>query len=340
MYEAWLAQGFWMEICLLWPTICELAKRGGNFRLEMEMVHQLAIVKHNRGEVRAAQALYESILHAPPFNDLCPNQRASYLHQAAICYLFQGQYTQAESLLQQALRLRGNSTAAFDILPPLWAIQAYSLKQLGNIAAFRGNFTRANRYFEQSLALFQEHGEAENLACVAYESLGHIRMLYQDYDEAIYLLEKELAIRRRRQEELAAAEAAIDLAAAYIGQGRLSAAERLLTDGLSTCRKLHSLREVAKGHLHFGYLEARRGNHIAAVEQWRQGLEQLKTLPTPALEFKLLTALLVQFCQQRRLGALLTTVRRLRANVRAQRLGPLAVWRLLSVHAALARSPV
>lgn len=208
-------------------------------------------------------------------------------------------------------------------------IKGYTLSQLGNIAMFRGDFRQARAYYHESLAAFEADGEEDDLACVAYQSLGRFLVLEQDFVSAIPLLEKGLVIRRRRQEQEGIANNAINLALAYLGCDRLEEAEPLLDEALAISKELYDQRAIVLCHLAFGRLAGKRGDRAGAILQYRQALEILAQMPMPPLELQVLAELLPQLLRAGQMQALLFALARLFKNLHQQRLGLLAIWRLL-----------
>lgn len=341
------AHGFWEDICILWPKLQPIAKSFPDPTIYVQLVKQLAIVKNDRGEVKEAQALYEELINAASFSQLSPEQRADVLHQAGVCYYRQGNYTRARKLLLQCLTLHDppsdflssvknpkQKSSAFVLrastaAPPVWESKAYSFNQLGNIALFQGDFKEAQRNYDESFNILITHGEAENLACVAYQTLGSLFVIQRRFDEAIPLLKKNLVIRQQRKEAGSSAHAAVYLAAAYLGQQQFIEAESLLNEAMVTSSRLQNCRNIALCHLYFGYLAQRQGNHHAALIQWRQAQATADAIPAPGIELQVLAALLTELLQTGGVHELGRVLLRLCFNLRQQGLGPVAAGRLL-----------
>jgi len=211
-------RGYWDEICILWPKIQVIARSLPDPAHYAEVTRHLAITKNDRGEGKAAQQLYEELLASTHFEQITHDQQADILHQLGVCYVDQGAYACAQQVLTRCLavvevasdasNMRDNAadiecriSKARCAAALVWESKAYAHNQLGHIAVWQGEFTAAGRHYTESLRLFTEHGETHNLACVAYQALGHLLVMQGNYAEAKPLLEKNLVIRRRRAEK-------------------------------------------------------------------------------------------------------------------------------------------
>jgi tetratricopeptide (TPR) repeat protein len=319
------SRGYWSEISFWWSKVAMIAEQLPDAAIKAQIVKQLAITKNDQGEAKEAQHLYEQLTAWPEFDLLSHYLQADILHQVGVCYLRQGSYKQAKEALTRCL-------AVSDEYNHL-ELKAYALNQLGNIFMLQGSFGKARRCYEESLATFEANGESDNLACVAYQSLGRLLVLQRHFAEAISLLEQGLAIRRRRREQGGTANNAIHLATAYLGLDRLHDAESLLNEALQTCRDLNDRRGMALCYLAFGHLEAKRGENNAAIAQWQQALDVLSIVPMPSIELEVLAALLPQLLRAGRIRETLLALVRLLSNFRQQGLGPIAVGRLVILNA-------
>ena len=318
-----LNQGQWAQLTLVWSQIVADQDSLRDLSTRAELVKQLAITHNNQGQAKEAQYLYDQLVNWPDFKHLPPIQQAEILHQTGLCYLRQGVYPQAENFLVASVTL--SNTHA------LWDIKGFALSQLGNIAMFRGDFRQAEAYYGESTLSFEVGGEENNLACVAYQSLGRFFVLAKQFTKAIPLLEKGLVIRRRRQEQNGIANNAVNLALAYLGVGRLNEAEELLDEAFPICKELHDQRGIALCHLAFGRLEKKRGSRTMAILQYRQALETLDVYPMPPLELQILSELLPYLLRTGQIRIFLVALIRLLQNLRQQELGMVAIWRLLKL---------
>lgn len=301
--------GRWNTIAVLWPRLVEITQMLPCPELHAETVMQLAITKNNQGAVQEAQQLYERLIHSAIFYGLPVHQQVNVWHHLGVCYLRQGFYSQAKVAFQRCLKDADDQPAIAQYTegrlhvegvnrgvpaPSLWEIQAYALNQLGNIALFHGDFTQAHQYYQDSLALFNAHGEKDNLACVSYQSLGRLYVFQRKFALAIPVLQKGLAIRRRRHELEGTASNAVHLATAYLECDRLREAEPLLNEALRIYKELNDRQGVALCHLAFGRYALKQRQRREAVVHWQQSLDILATFQMPAIELQVLVLLLPQ----------------------------------------------
>ncbi len=340
--------GHWHQIVALWPALIEIAAPLPDPLLYVEMVNQLAIVKDRQGRAEEAQVLFEQILGAPLFAHLSPAKQVNTLIMAGACYLWHGDHARAEQLLTNCLTLCRQSSSrqsrlsalplaradqfgvhASGLRHPLWQNEGFTLSQLGNLAMFRGDFARAHRYLDECLRLFEANGEGDNLACVAYQALGRLLLYERRFAESILVLERGLAIRRRRRAREHIAANAIYLAAAHLGGNRLDAAERLLVDALPESQALDNRHDVMLCRLHLGQLAARRGDRQEACAQWREGLTIARSTSIPVVELRVWVRWLPWLLRRGEVGLCRAMVKRLLVNMHEQRLSGLAAARLL-----------
>jgi len=173
---------------------------------------------------------------------------------------------------------------------PLWEAKVYALNQLGTLALFQGNFACASRYFDRCQAVFIAQGEAENLACVAYQSIGRL-LLYTDHPRAaIPIIERGLAIRQQRQEREGIAANSVYLAAAHLALQQATVAEALLTDALAIYRTIDARHDLALCHLYWGQLAAMRNDWARATDHWQQTITIANRVMVHFIELRLWVA--------------------------------------------------
>jgi len=198
---------------------------------------------------------------------------------------------------------------------------------------FTGDWKKAHSCYQQSLDAFEADGESDNLACVAYQSLGRLFVLQRQFSQAIPLLERGIAIRRHRQEQKGIAENAIHLATAYLECNKLREAEALLNEAMQICREIDDRMSMALCHSMFGSLEAKMGNMEGAIVQWQQALDLLRAAPMPSIELQILAMLLPQLLRTGRIRELLLASGRALSAFYRQKLSPLAIVRLIVLNA-------
>ena len=336
-------RGFWRQLILLWPQLIDVAAHLGEPLIHAELVKQLAIIKANQGDSRATDLLYTSLLHSPQFPQLPAALQADVLHQVGTTLAWQGKLAQAHILLDQVLTLveqhpidpdHRNQTDRYGVrsgldVTPMWESKAYALNQLGNVAMFQGKFRLAECRYTACWTILNEYGEAENLACVAHQALGWLWLHWHQPKRAIPVLEKGIAIRRRRQERENVAINLVYLAAALLQQQQLDRAEPLLTEALPILRASGNRRDTGLCHLYFGQLALLRGQRIAAIEQWQQALAHLQTVHTPLVEQRIFMQYSLWLLAVGEITMLRKVSHQLYTSLRQQGLQPMDWGRLL-----------
>lgn len=290
--------GFWRQLLSVWPQLIGLAEQLSNPVIHAELVKHFATIKDHQGDGEEANLLYRNLVRSSHFPQLPVEIQADILQQAGTTLVWRGKLAQASSLLGQVLalvarhpidRLQHNQRDRYGVrsnldITPLWESKAYSLNQMGNIAMFQGKFVQAEQLYTTCLQTLNEHGEVENLACVAHQALGRLWLHWRQPEKAIPVLEKGIAIRRRRHEQTGVAINSLYLAAALLQCRELDRAERLLTEALPILRATGNQRDSALCHLYFGQLELLHGRRVAGIDQWRQALAHFQTVHTPLVE--------------------------------------------------------
>lgn len=311
-----------------------------NRELKAEIICQLAIIKNNQGAVHEATKLYKYLIDSSDFEHLTYEQQAIIFHHMGVCYVRQGNYKEAEKVLKFCVddKVTLNQNMVVDssserirvgvFTAPLWEIQAYAWNQLGNIAMALGNSNTAQRSYQECLRLFTNNGEGDNLACIAYQSLGRLFVRQQKFVQAIPYLERGLAIRRHRDERDSVASNAVQLAEACIGIGHFNKAEQLLNEALRIYNKVDEPNGKATCYFAFGQLERKRGNSADAILQWKEALDTLSIAQMPPLELQILVALIPQLILVGQFHILMSVSIRICRNLWKYSLNPHVIYRL------------
>ncbi len=288
----------WHELLTLWPQVIQLAEQLPTPMMYAELVKHFATIKDRRGDGIEADQLYQSLLLSKQFLRLPLEFQIDVMQQAGTTLVWQGKLREAQLLLDQVLKrteqhIDGQDHRAqvdqFGVrssldVTPLWESRAYALNQIGNIYMFQGKFLGAEKFYRACWDTLNQHGETENLACVAHQALGRLWLHWQQPKRAIPLLEQGIAIRRRRHHNEGVAINAIYLAAALMDCCELDHAESLLTEALPIVRAIEDRRDCGLCHLYLGQLELLRGRKQAVIEQWQLALSYLQTVHTPLIE--------------------------------------------------------
>ena len=228
--------------------------------------------------------------------------KADVLHQFGTGLVSQGKLQEGVQILKRCLELvdqypansglRNNNDqfglrSAYE-QTPLWETKAYTLNQLGLAAMYQGQFDLAKRRFDSCQEIFIAHHEEDNLACVAYQSMGQLLLYRGQAVQAIPLLSRGLNIRRRRRDQEGVAINALYLAAAYLASHQTENVEDLLNNALSIFRALGNHRSTGICYIYFGQYEFVCGNVESAFTQWQQALTSFATTPPPLIELRAL----------------------------------------------------
>lgn len=290
--------GYWSEIAALWPKLIAALPRRRAPALYVELVKQLALLHSVQGDSQEAGDLYTQLVRDPLFADVPHGLQVDVLHQFGTLLVWRGNLNEAEMLLHQVLSLaistpdssaQRNEVDQFGVRAtfietPTWESEAYALNQLGNIAMFRGAFTRAEQLYNRCWNVLKNHGEEENLACVAHQALGRLFTHWRRPQTAVAILEQGLTIRRRRQAQEGTAINLMYLAAAHLQLHEVTQAECLLTEALPLLKRIGDRRDIGLCHMYLGELERQRKARATCVDHWRQALIYLKTVHTPLIE--------------------------------------------------------
>lgn len=336
-------RGFWRQILALWPPLIALAEQLSEPLIYTELVKLLAMIRDRQGDGGETSLLYTDLLHSSQFLQLPVEIQADVLQQVGTTLVWQGKLAQAHILLNQVLALveqhsvvqsqrnqvdRYGVRSSLDVTP-LWESKAYALNQLGNVALFQGKFVQAERLYTACWQTLNEHGEEENLACVAHQALGRLWVHWRWPDQAIPVLEKGIAIRRRRQEQEGVAINLLYLAAALMHHRQVDRAELLLTEALPILRMIGNRRDTGLCHLYFGQLEILCGRRTAALDQWWQALAHLQTVHTPLVEQRIFMQHSLWLLSIGEMAMLRDLAYQLYNSFRQQGLKPLDLGRLL-----------
>lgn len=152
------------------------------------------------------------------------------LNQAGYYCVIRAQYTEAESLLTQALAICEVTLGAEDINVAL------SLNNLAHLYCEQGKYKKAEPMYERALNILEKTQEPE--ASFLATSLNNLASLYSDqgkYEEAetIYLRSLSISERELGPEHPDVGTSLNNLASLYVEQGRYEEAKPLLTLSLN-----------------------------------------------------------------------------------------------------------
>lgn len=163
------------------------------------------------GQADEEFAIYSQLINHPHFQNTSPILQANLLSAYATALVWHGRRNLAATVLQQCLELTDSAVSSrrdghenTDLEPPLeagitslWETRAYALNQQGVLHMFCGEFVQAHECFDKMAAIFLEHGQKDNLACVAQQAKGRLLLYERTYSEALDRLAQGLKIRLR-----------------------------------------------------------------------------------------------------------------------------------------------
>ena len=269
------------------------ARASGLWAVQAEALRRYAILCHQRGNAaEAADACGESLAIATRHGDGA--LAAEALNARAAFALDRGDLDTARDLFQSALRERGASAelhariegnlgiianvegdfegALEHYRRSLGAYQAAgdphgcarALNNLGMITADRGELADAERYFDQSRALAETHGD---LRLQGLSLLNHAEVLVirQQYDHARTRAENALAIFDRLGAQLDKPDAYRVIGTVYRETGRLALAEARLTRAIDLAARTESPLSEAEASREMALLYQAMGRNQDAL---------------------------------------------------------------------------
>ncbi len=207
---------------------------------------------------------------------ISPNVRATALHGAGTLALLQGDYSGAEPLLEECLRVwqdigdnagmaaaqmnlgvlaarQGQIDSASDRFEAAmilrreledWVGVADAMVWMGNLAQQNGDRTRAQSLYEESLSLYQRQSAFARCPAVM-GNLGTLAHEAADSERALSYYDTCLKIHRQSENRASIARTQNNRGNALREMGRLDEAEEALRESLEIWRKLENNAEIA-----------------------------------------------------------------------------------------------
>lgn len=193
--------------------------------------------------------------------------RALALWGAGRLAFFQGDYNDAESMLQESLALYRQMD---DDEGSGWILDA-----IGAVALQRKQYGQARQLFEESLALHRTTGSRRGISHTL-DDLGQLAFQQGDIAQATHLFEEALHLRRQSGSPEGEAVAIVNLSEALGLQGEYERAETLLREGLELYRQLGQPYGVLLCLGNLGHLKKQMGDSQAALDCYTQSLGLLR----------------------------------------------------------------
>jgi tetratricopeptide (TPR) repeat protein/CHAT domain-containing protein len=242
---------------------------------QWEQLNQRVVELYHTGEYRqAVKIALESIEIAQHLWGSKHTNVADSLHNLATLYEVQGDYSQAELLVQawnMKKMLLGNKH--YDV--------ATSLKHLADIYEAQGRYSEAEEKYREALAIKYLLVKEDPDVATNLNNLGYLYDSQGRYYEAEQKYREALEIRKRLlgQEHLDVARTLNNLAYLYTHQGRYSEAEKKYREALEIKKRLPGNEkhiDVATTLNNLALLYCLQGRYFAAEEQYLNVLLILK----------------------------------------------------------------
>jgi predicted ATPase/DNA-binding SARP family transcriptional activator len=224
-------------------------REGGDVDLELRFCVALWRSWQIHGHLDEGRSALEAALAANPNGDSLLLARA--LNGAGVLAGEQGDFEAAAEFFEASLELARRLDDHARI--------AGALANLGNLALFSSDLSRARLLYEESLEECVLGG-ASTTELIVRENLGLVALDEGDLERAIVLLEKSAAMAAREQDERTRASSTRALAAALLESGAHERARSLLGESLTTARRLGELNGIAYCFDTFAGLAAAEGD--------------------------------------------------------------------------------
>ncbi|MGB0385750.1 MAG: AfsR/SARP family transcriptional regulator [Ardenticatenaceae bacterium] len=265
-------KGLWLEVRLVW-----------------KMVARQGVFCHRLGHYEQAKALLQKsldALSAPGTNsgfgatsapkkggDEDEAERAFCLSNLASVSISQGQYHIAKPLLEDAIELARQAQLAFSSSPRALAIEADSLRELGNICWHEGDYVQAETYYQKALSIYRAPSMAHQRGeAWALNRLGFVAWSGGDYVQAQAYHERALQIFRSIGNQQGEATVLNHLGTVLEQQGYYSDAKANYSQGLRIFRQVGDLQRESIGLSNLGFVCHHYGNYHEAKGYFEQML--------------------------------------------------------------------
>jgi len=189
-----------------------------------------------RGRLSEGRRWTSAALALPGARKGLEDHRGHALLAGSVLALYQGDFTEARSMGEQAL-------AAFEAGDDREGIAAAN-SRLGQAAWKQGDFTRARAHYDQSLAILRELNDRRALAGMLF-SVGTLEIDQRRYDEARALYAEAVALNEAIGDRELNAYVLLNLGMVAYRQGDLASARAHLEDGIEIARSAGSRQHLA-----------------------------------------------------------------------------------------------
>lgn len=237
-------RGYWTEALAVREMQIQAAEKLNRPGDAARFRHNVATLRHMRGDLKEASRLYEENVKAFAALD---NQEgvAVSLHNLGSIALDQSDTKEARRLLDQSLELK----------KMLGRVQksATTLHELGRLAHLQCDFDIALDFYQQSLQIDIQFQDEDGIGS-NQQQIGLIRQLRGDFAEAQRLFQSNLDAYRQRGSKLGIASTQLCLGRLAREQGQFDRALELLEESLASSESLGYRSIVAEITFQMGVL--------------------------------------------------------------------------------------
>jgi len=303
--------GYWNDAVLISSLALTSARSAGSDKETAAWLHNLAAMRHQRGELDDARLLYADSLSIEKKLD---NKEgiANTLHNMGWIAQDRGELSEARNFYDESLRLGreiGNERRVAGTLHHLgWlaqeqgkfdaALKMYeeslqisralrddylisrTLHHLGLLAQEQGQFDRARELYFESLSRAKKLGDQVGIASTLHQ-LGTIHLLEGAYEEAESELQDSLTILTRIGDRRDLAECIETIARLKLAQQQLAEAEKLLHDALTIAESLGMRLRIGSIKHSLALLAEREGRLDHASIGLQEALSVFTSLHSP-----------------------------------------------------------
>ncbi|MGB0385119.1 MAG: tetratricopeptide repeat protein [Ardenticatenaceae bacterium] len=200
-------------------------------------------------------------------------ERAFCLSNLASVSISLGEYHTAKPLLQDAIELARQAQWALTSSPRALAIEADSLRELGNICWHEGDYAPAKTYYQKALSIYRAPSVADRRGeAWALNRLGFVAWSGGDYQQAQAYHERALQIFRSIGNQQGEATVLNHLGTVLERQGYYSEAKANYSQGLRIFRQVGDLQKETIALSNLGFVCHHYGNYHEAKGYFEQML--------------------------------------------------------------------
>ncbi|QLE39137.1 tetratricopeptide repeat protein [Nostoc sp. C052] len=226
------------------------------------IIHNLGLLKANRGEIEDAIALYEqSLAITEQIGDV--QLKATTLNSLGLLKADRGEIEEAIALYEQSLAI---TKQIGDVQG-----QAETLHNLGQVKANIGEIEEAIALYEQSLAISEQIGDVQ-LKAATLNNLAHLRGNIGEIEEAIALFEQSLTITKQIGDVRGQAAMLHNLGHLRGNRGEIKEAIDLYQESLDITEQIGNVLLKAATLHEMGRLKANKGEIEQAIAFYEQSL--------------------------------------------------------------------